>query len=58
MQTMMKDQQMMKDPVMQHHIDDMQTHMAAMSTDMGKTLQTMEQMQKRMGTAPPQPKKP
>src|SRR5450759_1289307 len=39
-QTMMKDQQMMNDRVMQHHIDDMQTHMAAMSKDMGKTLQT------------------
>ena len=31
--------------------------MAAMSKDMNKMLQTMEQMQKRMETSPPQPKK-
>lgn len=55
---MMKDQQMMKDRAVQHDMDDMQGHMEAMSKDMGKMLQTMEQVQKHMSTIPAQPKKP
>ena len=58
MQTMMKDQQLMKDRAVQHDMDDLQEHMGATSKDMGKMLQTMEQMQKRIGATPPQPKKP
>ena len=43
---------------MRRDMDNMHEHMAAMSKDMDKTLQTMEQMQKRMGTTPSAPKKP
>ncbi|CAN5806421.1 hypothetical protein BH11GEM2_BH11GEM2_38690 [soil metagenome] len=58
MQTMMKDEQLMKDHVMQHDLDDMQTHMGAMSRDMGKMVLTMELVLKRMDTAAPRRKTP
>lgn len=52
MQTMSKDHAMMKDRAMQHDMDDMQGNVAAMAKDMDKTLQTMEQTQKRTRAAP------
>ena len=50
MQTMSKDRAMMKDRAMQHDMDDMHGNIAATAKDMGKTMQTMEQMQKRAAT--------
>jgi hypothetical protein len=43
---------------MQRDMDDMQQHMATMSSDMGKMLQAMEQMQRRMMPATPPAKQP
>ena len=58
MQMMRNDQQMMEERAMRRGMDDMHEHMAATSKDLDKTLQTMEQMQKRRGATPPAPKKP
>jgi len=56
-QAMTKDP-LMKDQAMQHDMDDMRDHMAAMSSALGKTLESMEQVQKRLGASPMQPMKP
>lgn len=50
-ETMMKDP-MMKDPMMQHDMNNMREQMAAMSSDMGRTLEAMEQVQKRLAPRP------